>query len=284
MGAMREAYLKSLVQKALQEDVNTGDITTDTLVPLKAKAKGVIVFKTDAVVCGLHVARTVVKHLDPKITFKAFVTEGTYVKKGTVAASMSGSARGMLTAERVALNFLTHCSSIATRTRGFVEKVRPFKAKILDTRKTTPLLRELERYAVRTGGGVNHRFDLAEMAMIKDNHRSLLQGKDKLIQAVDLIRTKTGKRVVLEIDALDELQEALLSKAQVILLDNMTPPQVAEAVRLRNKLAPRVLLEASGGINIDNVRAYAKAGADRISIGSLTAVRSGIDISLDFVI
>lgn len=284
MGAMREVYLRALVHKALQEDVNTGDITSNTLVPVKAQAEGVFVFKIDGVVCGLKAAEAVIKQVNSKLVFKRLVAEGVFVKKGTAVASVRGAARGILTAERVALNLLTHCSSIASRTRMFVDKIKPYQTQILDTRKTTPLLRELERYAVKVGGGYNHRFDLSEMAMIKDNHRCVLTGSTKLIQAVDLIKKKTGKRVVLEVDTQDELKEGLLSKADVILLDNMTPSQVASAVRLRNHMNPRILLEASGGISLDNVRAYAKAGVDRISVGSLTAVKSGVDISLDFII
>lgn len=283
MPAMQDAYLKELVRKALKEDISSGDITTNSLVTPNASAKASLLFKTDGVVCGLALAALVFKSLSPKITFKVLVCEGTWVKKGTVVAKIQGPARAILTGERVALNFLTHSSSIATRTRLFVEAIKPYRAQILDTRKTTPLLRAVERQAVKAGGGYNHRFDLAEMAMIKDNHRFML-GKQALIKAVDIIKAKTKKRVILEVDTLDELLQALQSKAEVILLDNMTPAMIAKAVALRNKINPRVLLEASGGIKLENVRAYAKTGVDRISIGSLTSVKSGVDISLDFIL
>ena len=178
---------------------------------------------------------------------------------------------------------MTHLSAIATRTRSLVDHIKPYPSKIFDTRKTTPLLRQMERYAVHVGGGHNHRFNLAAMVMIKDNHRSLLK-KYGLQEAVEIVKNKTRKMVVLEVDTWDEFKEALTSKAEVILLDNMTPEQVRKAVILRNQTKPGILLEASGGINLHNVLSYAKTKVERISVGSLTSGKAGIDISLDFLL
>lgn len=280
---MTDAYMKTVVAAALAEDIGQGDITTNNLILETSKVQAQLVFKTEGVVCGLNVAECVFKTFCKKISFQRLVSEGSKVKKHKVIAIIKGPARAILTAERVAINFLTHLSAIATQTRSFVEQIKPYLSKIFDTRKTTPLLRQMERYAVHVGGGHNHRFDLSAMVMIKDNHRSLLK-KGGLKQAVEIVKLKTKRSVVLEVDTWDEFQEALTSKAEVILLDNMTPLQVRNALNLRNRLNPSVLLEASGGINIHNVRAYAKTGVERISVGSLTSVKEGIDISLDFVI
>ncbi len=282
MGAMNVDFLKVIVNAALAEDLGSGDITTNSLIPASAQAEARILFKSGGVVCGLNVAECVFKTLNKRVNFKKIINEGSLVKKQTIVAVIKGPARAILTGERVAINFLNHLSSIATNTRTFANSVKLYKSKILDTRKTTPLLRHMERYAVKVGDGENHRFDLSEMAMIKDNHRSMLV-KYGLVEAVRIVKDKTKKKVILEVDTWEEFKEALTSKAEVILLDNMTPVQVYKAVILRNKINPHILLEASGGININNVRAYAKSGVERISVGSLTSVKSGIDISLDFV-
>ena len=280
---MKKSYLDKMIKAALAEDIGSGDITTNSLMPLTAQAEARLIFKSEGIVCGLNVAEVVFKTFNKKVSFKKLVSEGSRVKKGTAVAVIKGPARAILTAERVAINFLTHLSSIATKTRAFVDAIRPYKSVILDTRKTTPLWRPLERYAVKIGGAVNHRFDLSQMAMIKDNHRSMI-AKGCLKQAVEIIKSKTAKEVVLEVDTFDELKDALASRAEVILLDNMTPAQVRRAVVLRNKINPKILLEASGGIRLDRVRDYAKTGVERISVGTLTSVIGAIDISLDFKI
>ena len=274
---MKNTFLNTIVGLALAEDLGSGDITTNSLIPKLARAKACIILKSAGVVCGLSTAEVVFKTLNKNIKFQCKVFEGVRVKKGTVVAVVEGSARAILSGERVALNLLAHLSAVATSTRAFVDAIKPYKTKIMDTRKTTPLLRHLERYAVRTGGGVNHRFDLSQMVMIKDNHRHMASLSD----AVKTIKSKTNKTIEVEVDTLDQFKEALNSKADIILLDNMTPAQVRQAVALRQQLNPRILLEASGNINIDNVRAYAAAGVERISIGSLTTAPSRIDISLD---
>ncbi len=278
---MREVYLHQIVKAALKEDLGQGDITTNSLCRNNSLVEARLLFKSAGVVCGLEVAQYVFKSISPKIQFKKLVKEGAKVKKTTAVAFIKGPAKAVLSAERVAINFLTHLSAIATQTRAFVDQIKPYRSKIYDTRKTTPLLRELERYAVRVGGGYNHRFDLSSMAMIKDNHRAML-GQMSLRGAVETIKRKTHKPVVLEVDTLEEFKEALSSKAEIILLDNMTPVQVQKAVALRNKLKSKSLLEASGGMNLNNVHSYARSGVERISVGSLTSVRQAIDISLDF--
>jgi len=280
---MKKAYMKGIVSAALAEDIGQGDITTNSLVPASAKIEAHLVFKTEGVICGLDVAQCVFKTFSKRVSFHKCVQEGVKINKSTIVAIIKGPARAILTAERVAINFLTHLSSIATRTRVMVDLIKPYPSKIFDTRKTTPLLRQMERHAVREGGGHNHRFDLSIMGMIKDNHRFLLGGKQGLKEAVQIVKHTTNKTVVLEVDTWEELKEALTSRAEIILLDNMTPQQVRKAVVLRDRINPRVLLEASGGISLHNVRAYAKTGVDRISVGSLTSVKDGVDISLDFV-
>lgn len=278
---MNKDYLKRIIKEALAEDIGQGDITTNSLVGSHVPIKASLVFKSDGIVCGLNVVEAVFKALSKKVIIKVLSKEGTVIRKGKIVAVIQGPARSVLTGERVALNFLTHLSSIATHTRHLVDEIKPYKVKLLDTRKTTPLLRELDRYAVRIGGGYNHRFNLSEMAMIKDNHRLLLKNMS-LKDAVKTIKDKTKARVVVEVDTLEEFKKALTSRAEVILLDNMTPMQIAKIVTLKNRLKPKVLLEASGGISSKNIHAYAKTGVDRISVGSLTSAIKPIDISLDF--
>ena len=190
--------------------------------------------------------------------------------------------RTLLTAERVAINFLSLLSGISTQTRIFVDAIKPYRTPIYDTRKTTPLLRKLERYAVRCGGGVNHRFNLSEMAMIKDNHREV-SASMSFSEMVAQVKQATKKKVELEVDNLAQFRQALKSKADYILLDNMTPLQTRQAVQWRNQEKSKILLEASGGININNVKQYAATGVDRISVGSLTHSPKALDISLVFM-
>jgi nicotinate-nucleotide pyrophosphorylase (carboxylating) len=278
---MNASYFETIIALSLAEDIGRGDITTNSLVPKNHKSNAVIIAKSAGVICGLDIARLTFQALDKNLKFKALVKDGQKIKANTVIAKVSGKTRALLTGERVALNFLSYCSGISTKTREFVDAVKGYKTVILDTRKTTPLLRALERYAVTMGEGANHRFDLSSMAMIKDNHREFASGKMGLKEAVEAVR-KNKKPVELEVDTLDELEEGLKTKAHVILLDNMTPIQTKRAVLMRNKLKSNVLLESSGGINLKNVRQYAATGVDRISIGALTHSRQALDISLEF--
>ncbi|MDE1920545.1 MAG: carboxylating nicotinate-nucleotide diphosphorylase [Candidatus Omnitrophica bacterium] len=276
---MKPEYIRTIVRLALAEDLGAGDITSDNLVPKKSKSKARLIAKAPGIVCGLKIAREVFKTLNPKIVFRALVKDGQKVRLGQVIAEISGPTRSLLSGERVALNFLSHLSGIATQTRAFVEAVKPYKTAIMDTRKTTPLLRQLERYAVRQGGGVNHRYNLNDMVMIKDNHRVFCL--PDIPEAVGRLKKKIRAAIEVEADNFDQLKEAVCSKADIILLDNMTPPKAARAVKIARNANLKVFLEASGGITLKNVKNYAAAGVDRISIGALTHSRRILDISME---
>ncbi|MBF0511550.1 MAG: carboxylating nicotinate-nucleotide diphosphorylase [Candidatus Omnitrophica bacterium] len=278
-----QRYARTIVQLALVEDIGHGDITSKNLIPAEARITARLVAKGDGVICGMNLAYEVFKALDSKVIFHVLIKDGMRVSKGDVVAEVYGLARVLLSGERVAVNLLSFLSGIATQTRLYVDKIKPYKTGIYDTRKTTPLLRRLERYAVRTGGGVNHRFNLNDMAMIKDNHYTACDGRS-MTQIIARLKARINKKkIVVEVDTLNQLQEMLLSKADIILLDNMNPQQIARAVRMRDKAAPHILLEASGGITLRNVRKYAAAGVDRISVGALTHSRQVLDISMEFV-
>jgi nicotinate-nucleotide pyrophosphorylase (carboxylating) len=281
---MKPEYIHTIVHLALAEDLGKGgDITTNNLIPSKSRSKAHLVARADGIICGVNLARQVFKTLDRKVIFRILIKDGQPVRRGDTIVEISGPTRVLLSGERVAINLLTFLSGIATQTRLFVEKIKPYKADILDTRKTTPLLRQLERFAVRTAGGVNHRFNLNDMAMIKDNHRVACKGQD-MIKVIDNLKRKTKTKVVVEADNLDELKEILHSRADIILLDNMTPSQTARAVKIRDQAKSHVLLEASGGITLKNVKQYAAAGVDRISVGALTHSRQVLDISMEFMV
>lgn len=278
---MDNRYIKKIVSLALAEDIGIKDITTNALVPKAHQSSAQIIVKSNGIICGLAFARETFVQLSSKIHFEHFVKDGQKAKSGKIIARIHGPTRALLTGERVALNFLSYFSAIATKTHAFVDAVKPHKAIILDTRKTTPLLRPLERYAMRCGGGVNHRLNLSDMAMIKDNHRAFVSGRMNLIQAVETVRKKTKKLVELEVDTLNELKEALKTTADIILLDNMSTLQIHQAVKMRDRAGSGILLEASGGIDLKNVHRYAATGVERISVGGLTHSRQSLDISLE---
>ncbi len=279
---MNPAFIKKIVAAALVEDLGKGDITTNSLVPTHYRSSADLIAKSGGVVCGLVFAAQAFRQLDGGITFKTLVREGQKIKPGTKIVLVHGSTRALLSGERVAVNFLSYLSGVASQTRAFVAAVKPYKVIIMDTRKTTPLFRLLERYAVKVGGGVNHRFDLSTMPMIKDNHIASAAGKMNLQELVTLVRSKTKKKVELEVESLRQFKEGLLSGADILLLDNMTPAAIRQAVHLRNQAKSKILLEASGGIRLHNVRAYAKTGVERISVGGLTHTRQPFDISMEF--
>jgi len=272
--------IAGIVKQALKEDIAQGDITTNTLIPKDLNSKAEIILKAPGVVYGFAAAHEAFKCLDPHVHFKALVPEGKYLPKGVPIASIRGKTRALLSAERVALNFLSYLSAIATKTYAYVQQVRPFKVSILDTRKTTPTLRHLERLAVQAGGGVNHRLNLNSMVMIKDNHLAICPLKH-IPTIIDRCKLKKDMAVELEVTTLAQLKEALASNVDIVLLDNMMPSMVRKAVNIKDKVNPRVLLEASGGIVLQNVRKYAATGVNRISIGDLTHTRQGIDMSLE---
>jgi nicotinate-nucleotide pyrophosphorylase (carboxylating) len=279
---MKRKYVRTIVQLAIAEDVGRGDITTDNMIPVNLRSHACLIAKDDGVICGVELAHEVFKTINPKVIFRTLVSDGQPVRRGAIIAEISGSTRALLSGERVAINLLSFLSGIATQTRLFVEKIKPYKADILDTRKTTPLLRHLERFAVRTGGGVNHRFNLNDMVMIKDNHRVACKGQS-MVKMIDDLKKKTKTKIVVEVDTFNELKEILHSKVDIILLDNMTPKQVARAVKRRDQAKSHILLEASGGITLKNVKHYAAAGVDRISVGALTHARRVLDISMEFM-
>jgi nicotinate-nucleotide pyrophosphorylase (carboxylating) len=274
--------LDRVIRQALLEDAAFRDITTNTFVPKDHRSSAVIFSKNEAVVSGIEIAKRVFMMLDRNIAVRVLVKDGQKIRKGQKVLIVKGRTRALLSGERTALNFLSYLSAIATKTNAFVTKVKPFKAQILDTRKTTPTLRFLERYAVRCGGGFNHRDDLAVMMMVKDNHRAVL-GSGSLSGSVNNAARTTDVAIEVEVDTWAQFQDALTSRADIILLDNMTPAMIKKAVALRNKTAKRILLEASGGISLANVRRYAQTGVDRISVGELTHSRQAVDFSMEAV-
>ncbi len=274
------AEVARAVALALEEDRTREDITTLNTVPAGLVGRGTFVVRQRGVVAGLQVAAEAFRQLDARVAFEPRAKEGGDVEPGQTLALVEGPVRAILQGERVALNFLQRLSGVATLTRAFVEAVAGTNAVILDTRKTTPGLRGLEKYAVRCGGGTNHRFDLAAMAMVKDNHREALAREGRsLAEAVAAIRAAApGALVEIEIDDLGQLEAALAARPEWVLLDNMAPDRMREAVRLT---AGRAKLEASGGVTLATVAAIAATGVDAISVGALTHSAPALDISLE---
>jgi nicotinate-nucleotide pyrophosphorylase (carboxylating) len=264
-------HISDIVKEALKEDIGKGDITTSSIVPASMKSKAIIIAKEEGVIAGLDIARDVFRELDRNIIFRKKVAEGDFVKKGEIIAEIEGSTRAVLSGERVALNFLQMLSGIATTTRKFVQLSG--EVVVLDTRKTTPCLRALEKYAVRVGGGSNHRFNLNEAVLIKDNH---IEIAGSVAKAIEMAR-KTGKKIEVEVKNIKELAEAIEIKADIVLLDNMNVEQIKECVKF---VRGRAKVEVSGGVNLNNIKQIAKTGADYVSIGMLTHSPKALDISL----
>ncbi len=267
--------LERVVYAALAEDVGAGDVTTEATVEADALGTAELLVKEDGVVCGLAAVEAVFRALDPDVGFEALVEEGTPVERMTVVAVVSGPLRAILTGERVALNFLGRLSGIATLTRSYVDAVAGTQVAILDTRKTTPGLRRLEKHAVACGGGRNHRFGLDDAVLVKDNH---LAASGSVTGAVERLRAATDLSIEVECDTLAQVSEALAARVDAILLDNMTPAELAAAVALAQG---RVRLEASGGVTLENIRTIAETGVDEISIGALTHSARSLDVSLE---
>jgi len=270
-----------IVDLALAEDLGTGDVTTRATIAPDVQATGTILAKAPGVVSGLPVAAAVFARVDPAIEVRPLTADGERVAAGDALADVAGPAAGLLAGERVALNFLQRLSGVATETARYVEAVAGTGARIVDTRKTTPGLRALEKAAVRHGGGHNHRVGLADGVLIKDNHLAALGGPDAVARAVGLARERAPHtlRIEVEVTSLDELRQALEAGADVVLLDNMGPALLREAVALT---AGRALLEASGGVTLATVRAVAETGVGLVSVGALTHSAPALDISLDF--
>jgi nicotinate-nucleotide pyrophosphorylase (carboxylating) len=270
--------LNSWVQSALNEDGALNDLTTIATVVSERRARAALVARDPGVVCGVPLALEAFRIMDPKVAIRVDTEDGTRVEKGARVLYLSGHARGLLGAERVALNFMQHLSGIATLTARYVDAVKGTKARILDTRKTLPGWRPLEKYAVLAGGGKNHRSDLSSGILIKDNHLAALDGNIEL--AVRRSReVAPGMKVEVECETKDQVIAALAAGADIIMLDNMTPDQMRECVEL---IAGRATIEASGGVNLSNVRAVAETGVDWISIGALTHSAPAMNLALDF--
>jgi nicotinate-nucleotide pyrophosphorylase (carboxylating) len=275
---------RKLVELALAEDLaSTGDRTSLALIPAHQPGKAAFVARSTGVVAGLPAADLVCSTVDPGLRFTPALADGAPVERGTTLATVSGPLQAILAAERTALNFLQHLSGVATLTRKYVEAAAGFRARILDTRKTLPGWRRLEKYAVRMGGGTNHRMGLYDGILIKDNHLAGLGGDVR--RAVELARSFSGNAglpVEVEVDTLEQLEQALAARAEIVLLDNLSPDQLRAAVKRRDAVAPQTLLEASGGVTLGTVREIASTGVDRISVGALTHSATALDIALDY--
>lgn len=280
---MFNGYNEGLVESIrlwLKEDVGSGDVSTGVTIPAGHQSKGIIHAKESGVIAGMPVAQLVFEVVDPMLVFTPKVKDGELVAKGTVLAEVEGSTHSILTGERLALNLLQRLSGIATRTRTFVDALEGLPVRLVDTRKTTPGHRMLEKYAVRTGGGANHRFGLYDAVMIKDNH---IKGAGGIAQAVSRARVNIPHTMTIEVETenLEQVEEAVAAGADIIMLDNMAPDMMKEAVRRIKAKAPHVTVEASGNVSLQTVRGIAESGVDVISVGRLTYSFESLDISLD---
>ncbi len=282
---LNKQLIRKTVERALSEDAAYQDITTLDFIPLKAVAEARIVAKEEGIVCGIPVVQEVFRTFDPKLSVKALKKEGTRVSRGSLVFVIRGSARSILSCERVALNVLSYLSGRASATFHAVARVRAKGIQILDTRKTTPMLRAFEKYAVLTGGGNNHRLDLSDQYLVKDNHVFVL----KKTCGLDVLKNR--RRAVpfeIEVDNFDELEKALTYAPDIVMLDNFTPSGVRRAVRLLKKRFPqkerRPMIELSGGINPQNISRYSLSGVDFISLGALTHSAKALDYSLEMTL
>lgn len=276
-----ESALRRLVERALEEDLGRGDVTSDLLIPPNVEARAVLRSRVNGVVAGLDIAGLVFELVDVEAQFEALARDGSLVGRDQDLAVVSGAARSLLRAERVALNFLQRLSGIATLTFHYVEAVHGTRARIVDTRKTTPGLRAIEKYAVRAGGGFNHRRDLSDAMMIKDNHLAVIAARGlSLREAVASARESLAHtlKVEIEVDRLDQIAEAIAAGADIILLDNMSPADLGKAVTM---IDGRAITEASGGVSLETVSEIAATGVDVISVGALTHSAPSLDIGLD---
>lgn len=276
---LKDIELQRVVRAGLEEDQAFNDITTIATVVSDRRARATLVARGNGTVCGLPLALEAFRQLDPKATIRVETEDGTRVKKGDPVLFVTGHARGLLAAERVALNFMQRLSGIATMTSRFVDVIAGTKAKILDTRKTTPGWRRLEKYAVRAGGGANHRMDLATAILIKDNHLVACDGDIGLAVRRARELAPPSMPVEVECERPEQVREAIEAGAQIVLLDNMSLDDLRESVRIA---ADRIKTEASGGVNLNTVRAIAETGVDWISVGSLTHSPPALDLALDF--
>ena len=270
----------ALIDLAFREDIGDGDHTSLSTIPEDARGAARLLVKDDGVLAGVELAQAVAAHFDPALTFRIYLEDGAQVRKGDIAFNLMGPTRSILMVERVLLNFMQRMSGIATMTRRYVDAVEGTGCRVLDTRKTTPTLRGLEKWAVRLGGGHNHRFGLYDMIMIKDNHHDFAGGIPKAIEAARDYLKRTGRDLPIEVETrdLEEVKQVLgTGGVQRIMLDNFDPERLREAVELIDR---RFETEASGGINLDTVRSFAETGVDFVSVGALTHSVPSLDLSL----
>jgi len=279
LNGYNEGLIES-IKNWLREDVGAGDVTTSVTIPAGHQSKAVIHAKDDGIIAGISVAELVFQVVDPSLVFRPSVQDGDEVTRGKTLAEVEGSTHSLLTGERLALNLLQRMSGIATRTRSYVDALEGLSTRLVDTRKTTPGHRMLEKYAVRIGGGANHRFGLYDAVMIKDNH---IKGAGGITEAVQRARAVIPHTMTIEVETenLAQVNEALQAGADIIMLDNMHPDQMREAVTVIRKQSPHVKVEASGNVSLDTIRGIAESGVDVISVGRLTYSFESLDISLD---
>ena len=289
--------INALIQLAIQEDIGTGDITTENLIPDSLIVEGAFIAKGNGVIAGLPVVEYFFSRLDTDVSLQQRIKEGTFVNKGETIANIKGSTKTLLSGERIALNFMQRLSGIATLTAQFVERIKPLKTAIMDTRKTIPGWRYLEKYAVAMGGGVNHRMGLYDQVLVKDNHLDIMKGKllknvsanlSTIEKVILTLRKKIKKGILVEVETrtLEEVADALKAEVDIILFDNMNIAQLKEAVKMVKNWKPSIgqykpLTEASGNITLENVHLVAQTGVDRISIGAITHSAKVLDISLE---
>ena len=275
-----ESYIEEIIRQALDEDIQSGDVTTQAIISDEVLGRGKFLIKADGVIAGLNIAKNVFEMIDDKLDFKVLIPDGGKVKVGDIVAEVVGKASSILTAERTALNFLQRMSGIATLTNGFAERINYTKAKILDTRKTVPGLRLVDKEAVLLGGGQNHRIGLFDMFLIKDNHIEIAGSITNAVNACKEFQQKKNLKLRIEVETknLEEVKEALTCNVDIIMLDNFKTDLMRKAVALING---KCKVEASGNINIENVKEVAETGVDFISVGALTHSVKALDISLE---
>jgi len=276
---MKEDAADTLIEAALKEDMPQGDITSESVIPSDSESEAIILAKEEGVLAGIDVAERVFYKIDPSVVFEKKLNDGQRFRNGQTLATIQGRSISLLKGERTALNFLQRMSGIATTTQNFVQALQGTKTKILDTRKTTPGLRSLEKYAVKMGGGENHRFNLSEMVLIKDNHLRIVGSISQAVKHAKE-RIKPGVRVEVEATSLEEVQEAVQSGADMIMLDNMSKDAMKEVVKW---VKGKVPLEVSGKVSLRRVKEIASLGVDFISVGSLTHSYKSVDISVEFL-
>ncbi|MEX2459894.1 MAG: carboxylating nicotinate-nucleotide diphosphorylase [Paenibacillaceae bacterium] len=280
MYELNRSAIQQSIRIWLDEDIGNGDVTSLTTIPSEQQSIAIIHVKETGIIAGLPVAETVFAVLDPSLRFIAKVEEGSFVEKGTILAEVHGNTRNILLGERLALNLMQRLSGIATKTNQYVTALQNTKVRLVDTRKTTPGHRFLEKYAVRVGGGYNHRFGLYDAVMIKDNH---IKGAGGVAVAIEAARKSIPHtmKIEIEVENFEQLQEALNANPDIIMLDNMLPVDMRKAVDIIHHKAPHILIEASGTVTLETIKAIAESGVDVISVGRLTYSVQALDISLD---